>query len=88
MNLKQIVEDTDTRAGRIFDWVIQCLIIASLVTFSIETLPNLSASTQELLKSFEIVVVLIFSVEYLLRIWVADRKLLALYVRQLALGGF
>jgi voltage-gated potassium channel len=73
--IKQIVEDTDTTAGRIFDLFIQFLIVLSLVSFSIETLPDLSASTKRILWIDEVIVVVIFTIEYLLRIFVADRKL-------------
>ncbi len=73
--LKQIVENNDTPSGRIFDLVIQFLIVVSLVTFSIETLPGLSATTVRYLSWIEIATVLLFTAEYLVRISVADRKL-------------
>ena len=74
-SLKRVIEQSDTLAGRIFDLVIQLLIVFSLVTFSIETLPSLTASTQRFLWWAEVVTVGVFTVEYLLRIAVADRKL-------------
>ena len=40
--LKQIIEETDTKAGRYFDLFIQFLIIVSLASFSMETMPDLS----------------------------------------------
>jgi len=46
MNLKQIVEESDTPAGKAFDIIIQALIVLSLVSFSIETLPGLGMNTQ------------------------------------------
>lgn len=73
--LKEIILRSDSKKGRAFDLTIQVLIIISLVAFSIETLPNLSASTYSLLAGIEIVVVTIFTVEYLLRILVAEKKL-------------
>lgn len=73
--LKRIVEYSETRWGRVFDLSIQLLIIASLVTFSIETLPDLDADTRTWLSAFETVTVVIFTVEYLLRLAVADHKL-------------
>ena len=74
-SLKQIVEQSDSAAGKIFDLVIQALIVFSLITFSLETLPSLEAETREFLRLAEIVTVVIFTAEYLLRIAVADRKL-------------
>jgi voltage-gated potassium channel len=73
--LKRIIENNDTRVGRAFDLTIQVLIILSLVTFSIETLPNLSDDTRRWLSFFEVCTVGIFTIEYFLRIVVADRKL-------------
>ena len=73
--LKNVIERSDTRLGRIFDLFIQSLIIVSLITFSLETLPNLSPSTRRLLRIIEIITVMIFSIEYILRIAIADQKL-------------
>lgn len=73
--LKRIIENNDTRRGRSFDLAIQSLIVLSLVTFSIETLPDLSDSTRWWLSYVEVITVTIFTVEYISRIVVADRKL-------------
>jgi voltage-gated potassium channel len=73
--LKRVIEDNDTRWGRVFDLSIQLLIVFSLVTFSIETLPNLSSGLRQSLHNIEIVTVSIFTVEYILRVVVADHKL-------------
>jgi voltage-gated potassium channel len=73
--LKQIIEDNDTRLGRCFDFSIQFLIVVSLVTFSIETLPALSQPARDMLRYAEIITVIVFTAEYLLRLYVADRKL-------------
>ena len=75
MNIKSIVERNDTQAGRIFDLVMQSLILFSVITFSIETLPDLGAGARKLLHITEVVIVIIFTVEYLLRFYVADKKL-------------
>lgn len=75
MGLKTIIEETDTKQGRIFDLIIQFLIIVSIISFSIETLPNLSENTRLLLWYLEVFTVSVFTIEYLLRLIVADRKL-------------
>ena len=75
MDIKSIVEKNDTLVGRIFDLSLQSLILISIVTFSIETLPNLKQSTLKLLNITEAVIVSIFTIEYLLRLYVADKKL-------------
>lgn len=75
MTIKSVIEDTDTRVGRIFDLCMQGLIVFSLVTFSIETLPNLGQTTQFCLFICEVVTVSVFTIEYALRVIVADNKL-------------
>ena len=75
MKFKNIIEQSDTQAGKFFDIFIQILIILSLLSFSIETLPDLSHKTKYALYIFEFISVLIFTIEYCLRIFVADKKL-------------
>ncbi len=75
MKIKQIIENNDTTRGKVFDIVIQFLIILSLISFSIETLPDLDQKTRLMLKYFEAATVLIFTLGYLLRLIVSDRKL-------------
>ena len=66
-SLKQIVEETDTRMGKVFDLTIQILIVVSAVSFAIETLPGLSSTTIRLLAISEAVIIGVFTAEYLLR---------------------
>ena len=75
VTLKQLVEESDTKAGRAFDLTSQLLVFVSLVSFSIETLPDLSAGTRSLLQSIEVATVGLFTVEYALRVFAANRKL-------------
>ncbi len=72
--LKQVVEQSDTPLGRAFMLIVQALIILSLITFSIETLPGLSASTMFWLQAFETLSVIVFTIEYLLRVYVATSR--------------
>jgi len=73
--LSDIVENNASKRGRIFDLVIQSLIVISLITFSIETLPDLSDSAQQWLRGIEVVTVTVFTIEYVVRVAVARRKL-------------
>ena len=73
--LRAIVEENSSQGGRTFDYFIQLVIIVSLVSFSIETLPNLSESARRALRYVEIVCVFTFTIEYALRILVAQKKL-------------
>ena len=72
--LNSILNDPSTSAGRAFAIVIQLLIVASLLGFSIETLPHLTAGSRGWLRWLEIITVCIFSVEYLLRLWAAEER--------------
>ena len=72
--LRVIVEESDTKLGKLFDLVVQFLVVISLLSFSLETLPNLSKNQIFILKLIEIVIITIFSIEYLLRIFVTDKK--------------
>lgn len=73
--IKAIIERSDTPTGKAFDLFIQAVILSSLIAFSVETLPNLSPTTQAWLNRIEILTVAIFTVEYFLRLWVADKPL-------------
>lgn len=73
--IKQIIEENDTKPGLIFDLSMQLLIVVSLVTFSIETLPDLQLPIKTSLHYIEIFTVGVFTIEYLGRIFVADRKI-------------
>ncbi|MCK4957347.1 MAG: ion transporter, partial [Candidatus Cloacimonetes bacterium] len=75
MQFKQIIDENDTTAGKVFDLIIQFLIITSLVSFSIETIPGLSETTLRVLKIIEIATVSVFSLEYLCRLYFAENKL-------------
>ena len=72
--LKQIIERSDTPHGRFFDLFIQALIVISLISFSIETLPNISETMRTWLRRIEIFCVIVFSIEYVLRVYVATPR--------------
>ena len=61
LTVKRIVEDTSSTAGRAFALTIQGLILLSVVTFSIETLPGLSPAVRTGLFVVEAAIVLIFT---------------------------
>lgn len=73
--LRLIIEDNTTKAGRRFDYFIQILIILSLLDLAIETLPDNSEATQLILRRFEVFSIAIFSIEYLLRVYIAKKPL-------------
>lgn len=75
VKLRKIVDDNTTKKGRVFDYIVQVLIFGSLIGYAIETLPNNSETTTIILKWIENIATLIFSIEYVLRIFVAKHPL-------------
>jgi len=73
--LKTILDDHQSRYGKPFAIFIQVLVIVSIVTFSLDTLPDLSKQAHALLSIIELFIVFTFSLEYVCRILVADNKL-------------
>src|SRR5947209_13986596 len=59
------------RAGLIVGRLIVALIIVSLVAITLETVPALQTQFGNLFTSIEVIAVLIFTIEYVLRLWVA-----------------
>lgn len=74
IRIKDIVEGTNSLSSKLFDWSIQLLIVVSIITFSIKTLPNLDTDTVFLLSFLEFIIVGIFIAEYAVRVFIADRK--------------
>lgn len=73
--LKSVVELNDNKLSRYFAFFIQALILISVITFSMETIPNLKPETKSILMAIEIFSVIVFTIEYVLRIYVADKKI-------------
>jgi len=74
MDIREIVKDDNSAAGRTFDYFVQALILLSIITFSLGTLPNLEPSTRTILDVIEIVIVALFTLEYCLRIYSTDKR--------------
>lgn len=73
--LRNIVEDNTSRQGKIFDYFIQGLILISLLSFAVETLPNLNLLLRQFLTWVEKISIVVFTLEYVLRIYVAKKPL-------------
>jgi voltage-gated potassium channel len=63
-----------SRLIRRLEMFIQVLIVASLVAFSVETLPDLSTTSKLWLERFEQFSILVFVIEYLTRLWFAKNR--------------
>jgi voltage-gated potassium channel len=72
VTLKRVVQDTSHPAGFAFDIFIQALIVISLISFCIGTLPDISETTERVLWYQEVIVVGIFTIEYVLRAYFSE----------------
>ena len=73
--LRALIEDNTSKSGKIFDYFIQVLILISLISFSIETLPDNSNETKHILFLVEIFCLSVFSIEYIFRVFIAEKPL-------------
>lgn len=72
--MRRVVDCTDTRAGRSFDIAVQALVVVSVVSFSVETLPGLAEEARRALRVLEAAIVLLFTAEYLGRLYAAESR--------------
>jgi voltage-gated potassium channel len=73
--LYKIIFETDTRLGKVFNEVLLCVIVLSVVLVMLESVDSIYAKSRALLKTLEWVITIIFTVEYGVRIFVARRPL-------------
>lgn len=72
--IRDVIDGNETLLGRFVSFFIQFLILLSIITFSIETIPTLKPQTRVILRSIEFICVMVFTIEYLLQIYVAENK--------------
>ncbi len=73
--LHDIIFYTDTPAGKAFDVVLLIAILLSILAVMLETVPYFKEEHRTLLYWFEIVITILFTAEYILRIYVTDKPL-------------
>lgn len=73
--IRDIVNNDTTKYGRTFDYTIEFLILVSLIAYAIETLPNNPPALQLILVRIETISVIIFTIECILRIYIAEKPL-------------
>jgi len=64
--------DHGSRINLTFDYAIMILIVLNVIAIIFETIPEINKPLRGFLRVFEIVSVIIFSIEYILRIYVSD----------------
>ena len=71
---RKVIFEHDTAAGRAFDIALIVAIVGSVLTVITDSLTGLSASTYAALIALEWVFTLLFSAEYLARLWCTDDR--------------
>lgn len=73
--LYKIVFEHDTKSGKLFDVVLLYLIAASVLTVIVESVPTLGSFYKDLFWKLEIMFTIIFSIEYIVRIFISPKPL-------------
>ena len=73
--IKSIIFGTDTIAGKYFDIILICLIILSVIVVLFNSVSGIQSKYKIYLNSAEIFSTIIFTIEYLLRIFCIRRPL-------------
>lgn len=72
--LYEIVFESDTRKGKIFDISLLILIFVSVSLVLLESVPDIRIKHQNILWVLEWIITVIFTTEYILRILIVKRK--------------
>jgi voltage-gated potassium channel len=67
--LHEIIFEADTPAGKAFDVALLVLIILSVISVMLESVPSVAARHGAQLREFEWIVTILFTIEYLLRLY-------------------
>ncbi len=73
--LHQITFGTESRAGKQFDLILLWLILLSVLVVMLESIPDMNKELLELFHITEWVLTIVFSIEYILRIWVSHKPI-------------
>ena len=60
------------RFNLIFDYVIMTLILLSVISIIIESVPEINTEYNRLIRGFNVFTIVVFTIEYLLRLYVSD----------------
>ncbi|WP_426349897.1 ion transporter [Alloiococcus sp. CFN-8] len=66
------VNSEDTAAEKVFNYILASVIILSVIVMFAETFNNISPIGKRIINTIEIAVVIIFTIEYILRFYTAD----------------
>lgn len=71
----EIIFEADTPAGKLFDLALLITIIASLITVMLESVESFDAEYHQYLRVIDIVITVLFTIEYILRLICVDKPL-------------
>ncbi len=71
----KIVWGGSARWSHHFEYAVLGVILVSMVAMSVATIPGISLNTLRVLQFLEVIVVVIFTIEYGIRIWTAEKPL-------------
>lgn len=71
--LYKIVFETDTKSGKRFDVFLLWIILFSVITVMIESVPEVAENYSKIFFTIEWIMTIIFTIEYLLRIWISPK---------------
>lgn len=70
-----VIFESDTLAGKLFDVALLVLILASVITVVLESVASVAADYHHVLRTLEWIYTGLFTVEYVLRVYSAHRRL-------------
>lgn len=71
--LYEIIFEADTKAGKTFDVSLLIIILLSIFLVVLESVPSIERDYHDILKISEWLITAIFSIEYILRIWIVKK---------------
>ena len=71
--LYEIIFESDTREGKLFDVLLLIVIVLSILLVMLESVPSIEKNYHNLLIILEWSITIIFSLEYCLRIWIVSK---------------
>ena len=71
--LYEIIFEADTREGKIFDLILLVIILVSIALVMLESVPFIRDNHGHMLKLSEWVITLIFTIEYILRVFIVKK---------------
>jgi len=72
--LYKVVFGTDSKAGKRFDLILLWIILFSVFVVMLESVPEISNRISKTFITTEWILTIIFSIEYLIRIWISPRR--------------